>query len=253
MRNGLRVSRGLVCAGRRFHLYAGLLAGLLLGGLGFSASATELRMDGASLTPAGLVAAAAAPVRPVIGEAVWQRVRDANAVLLAAAAQCQKIYGLTTGVGANKDQGELSCENLLGPDGHMTVDATAISSAFNTALLHAHGAGVDAASPPALVRAAMIARLNTALTGGSGMEEAVARQLAARLEHDILPVIPERGSGGEAEGDSFSGIEYVYDLSSAMSFPAMTASTASPVAPVTTFCRAVAAMTTCWVKAATIR
>lgn len=199
MRNGLRESRGLVRAGRRFHLYAGLLAGLLLGGLGFSASAAELRMDGASLTPAGLVAAAAAPVRPVIGEAVWQRVRDANAVLLAAAAQCQKIYGLTTGVGANKDQGELSCENLLGPDGHMTVDAAAISSAFNTALLHAHGAGVDAASPPALVRAAMIARLNTALTGGSGMEEAVARQLAALLEHDILPVIPERGSVGEAD------------------------------------------------------
>ncbi|MEM7398956.1 MAG: aromatic amino acid ammonia-lyase [Pseudomonadota bacterium] len=193
----------------RSRRWVGFLTWILSAGLAAPLSAAELLLDGASLSPAALVEAAAAPVRPVIDEASWQRVRDANTVLLAAAAQCQRIYGLTTGVGANKDHRELSCENLLDADGQMTSEAAAASSAFNTALLHAHGAGVDTASPPALVRAAMIARLNTALTGGSGMQEAAARQLAALLKHDILPVIPERGSVGEGDITLLSHIALV--------------------------------------------
>ncbi|MEM1160810.1 MAG: aromatic amino acid ammonia-lyase [Pseudomonadota bacterium] len=162
-------------------------------------ASTDLPLDGHSLTPVALIAAAANPVRPIVSDAVWTRVRTANTVLLQAAAEGQKIYGLTTGVGANKDQKELEAANLLGPDGGLTPEAATISAEFNKALLNAHGAGVGEAAPAAVVRAAMIVRLNCALTGGSGMEESVARRLAEMLEHDILPMIPYRGSVGQAD------------------------------------------------------
>lgn len=161
--------------------------------------AGPLALDGASLGPLEMVAAARTGRAVRVPDAAWQRVREAHAVLIDAAEQCQQIYGLTTGVGANKDRAELGCETLLDADGGLSAETIAASRRFNQALLHAHAAGVGPETPPEVVRAVLLARLNTALTGGSGMHEAVVRRLAEYLEHDILPVIPGRGSMGEGD------------------------------------------------------
>ncbi len=174
----------------------------LLVGMGQAAlaqCATPLVLDGRSLTPAIVEECPLAPVSVTVTEEAWQRVRNANAVLLAAAAKGQQIYGLTTGVGANKDQSAAGDDVLFGPDGKPTEKFKADSIAFNTALLHAHAAGVGPMLPPEIVRAALLIRLNTALTGGSGMDESMVQWFADFLNHDMLPVIPSRGTVGEAD------------------------------------------------------
>ena len=166
---------------------------------GGSSNPAELTLDGRSMQPEAMAQAARSGVRVNVTEDAWQRVRDANAILLDAAAQDQKIYGLTTGVGANKDQSELSGKTPFTSEGVISVQALKTSHSFNRALLHAHSAGVEPMMPPEMVRAIMLIRLNTALTGGSGMDEVLVRKFADFLNHDILPVVPGRGSVGEAD------------------------------------------------------
>lgn len=162
-------------------------------------AANAVVLDGRSLKPAAVSALSKAPVQVSVTPEAWQRVRDANAVLLAAAAAGQEIYGLTTGVGANKDRSAVGKERLFDEQGQPTAAFRRDSIAFNKALLHAHAAGTGEPLPPELVRAILLIRLNSALTGGSGMEEAVVRRFAEFLNHDMLPVIPSRGSVGEAD------------------------------------------------------
>ena len=158
-----------------------------------------LRLDGETLDPLTLVAAARDGRRVEGAAEGWRRVRQGRALLIAAAERCQKIYGLTTGVGANKDRAALDCDALLDAEGGLTAATMAASRRFNAALLNAHGAGVAPFAAPEIARAAMIARLNGALRGGSGIDEPVARRLQTFLNRDILPLIPERGSLGQAD------------------------------------------------------
>jgi histidine ammonia-lyase len=160
---------------------------------------TALTLDGRSLLPATVVTASRAPVIVTVSPEAWQRVREANTVLLTAAAAGQPIYGLTTGVGANKDQSVNQDGRLFNDEGQPTDEFRTESIAFNRALLHAHAAGTGDPLPPDTVRAILLIRLNTALTGGSGMDEAMVRRFAEFLNHDILPVIPSHGSVGEAD------------------------------------------------------
>lgn len=176
-----------------------LLLPILLSPVGFAYGAGPLVLDGRSLLPAVVAEIALEPVTVSIADEARQRVRDAKAVLLAAAANGQQIYGLTTGVGANKDQSAVHGEKLFEANGQPTAKFKADSQTFNRALLHAHAAGVGPMLPPEVVRAILLIRLNTALTGGSGMEEAMVQRFADFLNHDLLPVIPSRGSVGEAD------------------------------------------------------
>ncbi|MEM1360991.1 MAG: aromatic amino acid ammonia-lyase [Pseudomonadota bacterium] len=158
-----------------------------------------LPLGGKRLSPRDLARASVGPVTPLIDPAQWQRVEMAHRVLLAAAAQGQKIYGLTTGVGANRDQAALQAEDLFDVFGKLTKAANAQSEAFNQALLHTHGAGVGTPAASEIVRTAMIVRLNTVLSGGSGMSLATAQGIANMLARDVMPVIPHRGSVGAAD------------------------------------------------------
>ncbi len=159
----------------------------------------ELLLDGKTLHPDDLIATATRGVIVHVPDLIWQKVRDANQILLKAAALDQKIYGLTTGVGANKDQSELSGHDLFTKADNIAPEAMLKSRHSNHALLHAHSAGVGPMMPPETVRAVLIIRLNTALTSGSGMNEALVRGFMDFLNNDILPVIPGRGTVGEAD------------------------------------------------------
>jgi histidine ammonia-lyase len=121
------------------------------------------------------------------------RVAAAFEVVLAAARAHLPVYGLTTGVGWNKDQAVLAQTGALDPD------LLAASRRFNLGTLRAHAAGVGEPLPDDVVRAAMVVRLNLLLTGAGGVQPAVVDQYAAFLNHDITPVVPEWGSVGEAD------------------------------------------------------
>lgn len=58
----------------------------------------------------------------------------------------------------------------------------------------------------AVVRAAMAIRLNAMLIGHTGVQPQVVRGLRAFLNHDITPVVPSKGTVGEADIDILAHI-----------------------------------------------
>ena len=131
--------------------------------------------------------------RPVtLAPAARERVAAAFAVVLAAARAQMPVYGLTTGVGWNKDH------HVLGGSG-LDPELLAASRRFNIGTLRAHAAGTGAPLPDVVVRAAMLLRLNLLLSGDGGVQPQVADQYAAFLDDDITPVVPSGGSVGEAD------------------------------------------------------
>ena len=157
------------------------------------------------------------------------RVAATFAVVLAAARAHLPVYGLTTGVGWNKDQDAMKEGQALeaagagaprtggptdaaGPGGGTALgrapaqavealdpELLAASERFNLSTLRAHAAGIGDALPDEVVRAAMVIRLNLLLTGDGGVQPAVVDQYAAFLNHNIIPIVPGRGSVGEAD------------------------------------------------------
>lgn len=94
------------------------------------------------------------------------------------------IYGINTGFGPMA-QYRVSDENL---------------SKLQYNLIRSHAAGSGQILDTTYIRAAMLARLNTLLLGYSGVHVEVVEQLAAFLNHEIYPIIPEHGGVG-ASGD----------------------------------------------------
>ncbi|WP_285746241.1 aromatic amino acid ammonia-lyase [Lentzea sp. NBRC 105346] len=96
----------------------------------------------------------------------------------------QPIYGVTTGFGA-------SCIRQIGA-------AKTVALQRNLVQYHLNGSGPIA--QPDVIRATMAVRANCLARGYSGVRPEVVRLLLDCLRHDVLPLIPERGSVG-ASGD----------------------------------------------------
>ncbi|GAA3289918.1 HAL/PAL/TAL family ammonia-lyase [Streptomyces cinereospinus] len=94
------------------------------------------------------------------------------------------IYGVTTGFGD-------SANRQISPD-----KAAALQR--NMILYHLNGTGPPA--PDEVVRATLLIRANCLARGNSGVRPQIAEKLLELLRHDVLPVVPERGSVG-ASGD----------------------------------------------------
>lgn len=110
-----------------------------------------------------------------------------------AARQGAEIYGLTVGVGLNKDH------HLFDAKGELTEEAKQASTEFNRNILRSHSVGFGPALDPKLVRLSMVIRLNTLLTGRAGVQPYVAELYATFLNNGITPVVPARGSIGDAD------------------------------------------------------
>ena len=93
------------------------------------------------------------------------------------------VYGFNTGVGWNKDH---------------TI-AKEFFEDFNRKLIYCHSLGIAPEASEEEVRAMMAIRLNCLLQGYTGIQPAVARRYAEFINCGIHPVVPERGSVGEAD------------------------------------------------------
>jgi len=113
-----------------------------------------------------------------------QRIAAGEAQLARRLAEGVKIYGVTTGYGDN-------CEIEVPPD---RLEELPLN------LARYHGCGLGAVFPPRAVRAILAARLNSLARGYSAVRWDLLAQLAALIEHDLLPRIPQEGSVG-ASGD----------------------------------------------------
>ncbi|MBV8200652.1 MAG: histidine ammonia-lyase [Acidobacteria bacterium] len=146
--------------------------------------AGPITIDGSSLTLESFA-------RVVIGRApcelarpARQRVKKGREVIERALAGGEVVYGVNTGFGVLA-QVRIEPDKLLALQRH---------------LLLSHAAGVGEPLPDAAVRGMLLLRANTLARGHSGVRPAVIEALLALLNHDLLPVVPSRGSVG-ASGD----------------------------------------------------
>ena len=128
-----------------------------------------------------------------ISKAAMKQVKDSNHLVMAAARSGVEIYGLTVGVGLNKDH------HLFDAKGELTAEARQASIDFNRNILRSHSVGYGPALSKEVTRLAMVVRLNTLLTGRSGAQPYVAELYRDMLNKGITPVIPTRGSIGDAD------------------------------------------------------
>ena len=128
-----------------------------------------------------------------IAPAAMKQLTDSHNLVMAAARSGVEIYGLTVGVGLNKDH------HLFDAKGQMTDVARKASEDFNYNILRSHSVGFGPYLDPKVVRLAMVIRLNTMLTSRSGAQPYVAELYQTFLNKGITPVIPSRGSIGDAD------------------------------------------------------
>lgn len=128
-----------------------------------------------------------------IDKSALTRVNKSHEILLNAAKDGQKIYGLTVGVGLNKDKKFVDAKGNLSPD---VIEA---STKFNIGLIHAHCGGVGEDLDLKTSRAVLATRLNNMLFGGSGVKTDVINLYKEFLNQNIIPRIPSSGSIGEAD------------------------------------------------------
>ena len=128
-----------------------------------------------------------------ISKKAMKQVTDSNRLVMAAARAGVEIYGLTVGVGLNKDH------HLFDAKGDLTPEVRKASIEFNRNILRSHSVGYGPALSKEVTRLAMVIRLNTMLTGRSGAQPRVVELYRDFLNKGVTPVVPTRGSIGDAD------------------------------------------------------
>jgi histidine ammonia-lyase len=156
-------------------------------------------LDGQHLTLHQVVSIARGGAGVSVPPEAMQRVQHSFDVLLEAAREDKPIYGLTRGVGENKDK-------TVFPGGQITPAGRQLSEQFNANLLRVQATATGPPAAPEVVRAAMAIRLNAILIGHTGAEPTVVQGLAEFLNHGITPVVPSEGTVGEGDIDILAHI-----------------------------------------------
>lgn len=126
------------------------------------------------------VAAVAKGAALTLGESAQERVLAARRIVDRVVADGVQAYGINTGLGA-------LCDRVLDP-------AALAKLSLNT--LKSHACGVGTALDDELVRAIMCAQVANYSHGKSGISPALVDGLVALLNHNLIPVVPSRGSVG---------------------------------------------------------
>jgi histidine ammonia-lyase len=143
-----------------------------------------LTIDGTSLTLENFGRVVHDRLPCELSRAARTRVKQGREAMERVLAGGEVVYGVNTGFG------ELA-QVRIEPDKLVQLQRR---------LLLSHAAGVGEPLPDAAVRGMLLLRANTLARGHSGVRPRVIEALLALLNHDILPVVPSRGSVG-ASGD----------------------------------------------------
>ncbi|BCX78767.1 histidine ammonia-lyase [Campylobacter sp. 19-13652] len=152
----------------------------------------DVLLDGASFDTAKVQAISKGEAVK-IDPAALKRAQKSYDELINAAKSGVKIYGLTVGVGLNKDR------QMIKPNGELSDELIKASERFNVGLIHAHCGGVRDDLPRETVRAIMAIRANNMLFGHTGVSPKVIKMLSGFINKDIIPAVPSFGSMGEAD------------------------------------------------------
>ncbi len=124
------------------------------------------------------------PVRVKLSSQVKKSINDSHRIFINLQKKNVKIYGVNTGFG------KLS---------HVSIDKKD-QMQLQLNLIRSHAVGIGKPIDFGLVRIIMFLKLLTYAKGVSGIRKAVADQIVKFLNHDLLPIIPRKGSVG-ASGD----------------------------------------------------
>lgn len=151
-----------------------------------------ITLNGENISPENINAIAAG-AKVAVSDAAKSRAEKSFQTLLNAAKTGQKIYGFTVGVGWNKDR------DFVTVNGDLDEALIAASKDFNKGLIRAHVGAVGEPLDEKTVRAIMATRLNMVLTGSPGMQPAFIDTYVQMLNKDVIPVVPAKGSIGQAD------------------------------------------------------
>lgn len=140
-------------------------------------------LNGKDLNIEDLIKIARDSEKVEISQDAKKRLLDARQLVFDLVDSDVPIYGFNVGVGWNKDKKVFK----------------EFFQEYNNNLIRSHCISVGPNSEEQVVRAAMVARLNTLLVGCTGLSPEIAQMYADMLNAGIHPVIPERGSVGEAD------------------------------------------------------
>lgn len=147
-------------------------------------------LTGDSLTPDMVEAIAAGRQKVSVEETLWKKLEEARSLVFELSGRGIPIYGCNTGVGWNKDK-KVTKEFITG---------------FNNSMLHSHAVGVGPYAPVEVVRAVMAVRLNGFLNLCTGISPGIVRMYQEFLNREIHPLMPVRGSVGQADIGNLSHI-----------------------------------------------
>ena len=122
----------------KFFKMTALCAALAAAG---AAGAATITLDGTSLSIEDAWKIAAGEADVAIAPEAVKLLEDSHKLVMASAAKGQAVYGLTVGVGLNKDQ------KLFTADGKLSPEVLEASRAFNYNALRSHSAGVGEMMP----------------------------------------------------------------------------------------------------------
>jgi histidine ammonia-lyase len=143
-----------------------------------------LNLDGTSLSLADVERVVRARQQVDMSEGAWERIRVARAIVYEAIEKGVPLYGVTTGVGSQKDY---------------SFDNESVQE-FNERLIRAHATyipGYDIS--PAEVRAALLILCNGYAEGSSGIRAETVKKLLEGLNGDFVPQVRDNCSVGAGD------------------------------------------------------
>ncbi len=200
-----------------------------------SPARTSVALDGQHLTIPRVIAVAQRNALVTVPPAAMTRVQRSFDLLLEAAREDKPIYGLTRGVGENKDK-------TIIKGGVIDAETRRLSEQFNANLLRVQATATGPAASTTIVRAAMTIRLNAMLIGHTGVQVEVVRALKNLLNRKITPIVPSRGTVGEADIDILAHVGMALMGEGNVRYggrvmPAMQALRAAGLAPIVPFAK----------------
>ena len=159
-------------------------------------------LNGSNLTRAHLLAVARDGAAVALDADGLAQVQLAADFLADKVSYGEPTYGVTTGFGSNADKflgAHRVRDELPGARVERAADDTLLAE-LQRNLIITHSVCVGKPFSAEVVRAMLVIRINTLMRGHSGIRVSTLQALAAMLNANVVPVVPEKGSVG-ASGD----------------------------------------------------
>jgi len=156
-----------------------------------ASSKGKVHVDSKTLTVADVVAVSRYLSKVVVTEEAVQAINECSNIVKDKLAQGEIIYGVNTGFGGSADQRSDAVDSLQ--QRLFTLLMAGITSTGGSDINVSTVSGTTC-MPEAWVRASIVVRLNSLAAGASGVRIQITDRLSEMLNHDIVPLVPIRGS-----------------------------------------------------------